>query len=231
MPQHGTVVKGKELRPRTNRNTMFKDGSPFESDVDAGHESEYAVISPHVSPKTSPVETFDGPTWTSVNSSDRLRAPPSNYSAATSLQTSLLFQPYQCVSWRPADNQVVPKTTLTREPAISEAIKRDTFKRRRSSSKQERFDDDYNDSDTNSDLLSDESDDVDVDTSPKKRRRRTVSKETSAPSSRSTPTGEQSRSCKNKKFTAEDFRAAKLLLSLNKQDDHLAFGPNGLVTK
>jgi hypothetical protein len=70
---------------------------------------------------------------------------------------------------------------------------------------------------------------VDIVVSPKKRARRTFNtrETTSTPDSQSSSaTSQQGRSVK---FTAQDFRAAHLLLTLNQQNDHLTMGPNGPV--
>jgi hypothetical protein len=215
---------------------MFKSGSPFQSGSDTGDESDYqgavrsTVNSPGISPKTSTQETFNVPTWTSINGSTRAGAPSSSYTLPNPLTQSLLKQPRQYASWRAADLVRGTATTIPdRKASLRSQQKRDTLKRPRSLSRKAVEDADYDDDTSDASTSSSESDDADIVVSPKKRACRTVKtgETTATPFSQSSSaTPEHGRSVK---FTAEDFRAAHLLLTLNQQNDHLTMGPNGPI--
>jgi hypothetical protein len=215
---------------------MFKSGSPFQSGSDTGDESDYqgavrsTVHSPRISPKTSTQEVFKVPTWTSINGSARAGAPSSGHTLPNPLTQSLLNQPRQYASWRAADPVQSPATAIPeRKASLRSQQKRETLKRLRSPTLESARDADYNDEISDANTSSSESDDVDIVVSPKKRARRTFNtpETTSTPDSQSSSaTSQQGRSVK---FTAEDFRAAHLLLTLNQQNDHLIMGSNGPV--
>ena len=228
------AADGKELRPRDNR-SMFKSGSPFQSGSDTGDEWNYqgavrsTVGSPGISPKTSTRDTFKVPTWTSINGSARAGAFSSSYTQLNPLTKSLLNQPRQFASWRAADPVQSAATTIPdRKASLRSQQKRDMLKRPRSPSPEAAGDADYDNDTSDASTSSSEGDDADIVVSPKKRAQRTVNTvDTSA-----TPVSQSSSSTPQRgrtvKFTPEDFRAAYLLCTLNRQD-HLTNGPNGPV--
>lgn len=213
---------------------MFKDGSPFESDSSHGLDSDYEravrsiADSPRVSPKTPAHETFMTPMWTSINGG----ASSTTASLQSPLSLALLNKPRQYASWRAADDGTAAKTTTDRKASLRSHRKRETetLKRRLSSSDEAApADADYDDNASDAGSSSSESDDVDIVVSPKKKARRLVPKdEASVPKASQSPFGTPEPG-KSVKFSIEDYRAARLLLALNQQDEHLTFGPNGPV--
>ena len=235
VPQNAaTALGGKELRPRDSR-SMFKSGSPFQSDDDAGTEPDYDrtacsnVDSPRISPKTSAHEAFKGPTWTSINGRQQYALSPARYGVVSPLNQSLLNQPHQYASWRNADPVAASPKATTRKASLRSHRKHKNRKRHRSSlPEMNNADTDYNDETSRS--SSSESDDIDIICSPKKRVRRLAPKTENSATPASAPTNSTSQPGKSVKFTPEDYRVARLLLELNRQDDQLALGPDGLVS-
>ena len=218
---------------------MFKSGSPFQSDEEStyGTPSRFVPGSPSISPKSSVQETFTGPTWTSVNGDHHTAANSSNYILPKPLSHSLLNQPRQCASWRPANPIDATTTTVAaRKASLRSHRQHQTLKRRRSSSASEDVDADadaqYNDDSSPSETSSEASDEIETEPPRKKRANRGLNPagKDMTPVSHSTVAVEGSKSARSKKFTAEDFRVAHLLLALN-HDDHLAWGPKGPVRK
>jgi hypothetical protein len=235
---HGIAVAGgKELRPRESR-PMFKSGSPFHSDGETTDRSGYdgtarsTVASPGISPKTSTRQTFKSPTWTSVNGSRPVGASNVSHTQVNPLTQSLLNQPHQFTSWRPAGASDAAAPVMSeRKASLRTHQKGNTRKRRHPSPEQEVPDEDYNNDSSDATTSSSESDDVDIVVSHKKRPRLLVTKHGNNASAAASPSANTSEQNKSLKFTAEDFRAARLLLALNEQDDHLALGPNGAVRR
>ncbi|KAK3706632.1 hypothetical protein LTR37_012641 [Vermiconidia calcicola] len=234
VPEEGIVAGGKALRPRGAR-PKFKLGSPFDSEGDASEESNDSYghasssDSPNISPKTS---IRDSPGWTSINSPHRLPSPPNN-TPVGSLSTSLLTQP-RYAPWRHADPRDNDGGT---PPAVKMPTgahdKHRIPKRRRSSVAPTINYHEHSGSDAGA--SSSESDDVDIIVSPRPRKAKKHvhlndgNASASASSTTTVSTKKKKYSAKSKKFTAEDARAAKLLLSLHELDADLAVGPNGPV--
>ena len=237
VPQGVAVAGGKELRPRDNR-SMFKSGSPFQSDGETADASGYGgtsrcdVESPGISPKTSVRQTFKGPTWTSVNGSRPAGASDVIHTPFNTLTQSLLNQPHQFASWRPAGVSDAAAPVMSERKASLRTHQKDSIrKRRHPSPEQEVPDEDYNNDSSDATTSSSESDDVDIVVSPKKRPRLLVTKHGNKASAAASPSANTTEQNKSLKFTAEDFRAARLLLALNEKDDQLALGPNGQVRR
>lgn len=204
----------------------FKLGSPFDSHSEVSNGSKNyrlaipsALNSPAISPKTS---TFEMSGWTSINQyangNRNAPPPPPPNTPYSSLDSSLLTEPSNN-SWRPAQNADAGTTS----PATASA------KRARHGS----FDEDYSDSasTSTSDGSSEnesESDYValDVYSKPTLRGHGHRKINTALQQGRGgRPYTAVSRSAtstpplkKSKKYTAEDFRAARLLLELSQGD-------------
>jgi hypothetical protein len=210
---------------------MFKSGSPFQSDDDdTSTESDYertaylTAESPLISPKTQALEVFKAPTWTSINGRQRY-----GLSSASPLNQSLLNQPRQYASWRDADPVAARSTATSRKVSLRPHQKRESLKRRHSSlSEANKADTDYDDETAS--RSSSESDDDDISVAPKKRVRRLAPKKEASRTPVSASTNSTPQPGKSVKFTPEDYRVAKLLLELNKQDDNLVWSPNRLVS-
>jgi hypothetical protein len=219
------------------------EGSPFESDPDISDgtgrykDVKRAIGSPEVSPRTSLRDVSEPPGWTSIN---RQMMPPPlplhNSLASSSLTDSLLTQP-RYASWRPAHASDVhygmPRAV---EMPVGAHDKRRAHKRPRSSMHGptdygKSYADDNAKSDA--DVSESESNDIDIVVSPprvkkQKRVRYHVEKGDSAATSAtmSPATGlKKNTGTKSKKFTAEDARAAHLLLNLSKRDAELTIKP------
>ena len=236
VPQSATVAGGKELRPRESR-SIFKSGSPFQSDSETADGFGYSgtgrstVDSPGISPKTSTREVSTGPTWTSVNGSRPGGASYISHPPVNPLPQSLLNQPHN-YSWRPADpKDAVAPVMSERKASLRTHQKANTRKRQHSSPEPEMPDEDYNHDNSEATTSSSESDDVDIVVSPKKRARHSVTKPGKDASASPALSANATKQTKSLKFTAEDFRAARLLLALNEDDDQLVMGPNDLVRK
>lgn len=197
----------------------FKLGSPFDSDSEVSTSSgkcrlapPSALDSPAISPKTTSFENVSG--WTSINqlggnSRSSPPCPPPN-TPHSSLETSLLTEPPYAL-WRPART---PETETSTAASVKRA--------RRSSVD----DDDY--SDATSDSASDASGSSGSDhinpeprvyfkpasrvrrNKGKMQNRRTPSSTASSRAATETPPLK-----KMKKYTAADYRAARLLLELS----------------
>jgi len=190
-----------EEKPRVAKPT-FMLGSPFassESGMSSNRSTPYglgvqsAFASPEISPKSA---TFSNVGWTTVNHPTSGRSsppsPPQN-TPVGSLSGSLLTEP-RYPAWRAADPVQVIQSTATPSP---KRARRDSI------------DETYSDSNTSASCSSD-SDGMETDDAPK-RVLRSGSAQARVDHSRS----KVSKPVKSKKYTAEDFRAAELLLKLS----------------
>jgi len=243
-PQEVDTISRKELRPRSIK-PRFKQGSPFESDGYATDDTRGFRIatpladSPGISPKSSFHEhTITSSGWTSINRPRNTSSPPSppNNSPVASLSNSLLAQPH-FASWRDADPAQL-SAGLQRAVKMPTAAhdKKRAAKRRRSSNSKTKAGAAYTDSHSTSDadVSESESDDADILISPprgKKRARYHHAEKDVEMSDAASPKMRRNKKAEAKSthFSAEDARAANLLLSLCHADDKLANGPNGLI--
>lgn len=194
----------------------FKLGSPFDSESEVstttggpyGLAVSSALNSPAISPKTT---AFSSPGWTSINRPvTTIRStppsPPQN-TPYSSLDSSLLTEPSYS-SWRPV------------QPAKTDTPTATSTKRARRSSP----DDNYSDSASASDSSS-ESDDMDLDVYSKPELRshghagHAAEHHRSPYTAASRPAAQTPPLKKSKKYTAEDFRAARVLLELSAGGD------------